>query len=130
MLQMKRNPRKVRWTKAYRKLAGKELAEDATFEMERKRNRPEKYDREVVTKTLKAMERIEDIRVKRQARCEFARTDGKPGHGPQQHTSSRTDWVQHMGGVYGRAFDSVVVVRPDSVTGCPSRQLVRHHQRV
>lgn len=32
---------------AYRKLAGKELAEDATFELERKRNRPEKYDREV-----------------------------------------------------------------------------------
>jgi large subunit ribosomal protein L24e len=87
--KMKRNPRKVRWTKgeagccvggrgeggdtpaqahvscrlhhtvtaslvaqrcahsAYRKLAGKELAEDATFEMERKRNRPEKYDRQV-----------------------------------------------------------------------------------
>lgn len=37
--KMKRNPRKVRWTKAYRKLAGKELAEDATFEMERRRNR-------------------------------------------------------------------------------------------
>lgn len=32
---------------AYRKLAGKELAEDATFELERRRNRPEKYDREV-----------------------------------------------------------------------------------
>lgn len=70
---MKRNPRKVRWTKAYRKLAGKELAEDATFELERKRNRPEKYDREVVSKTIKAMERIEDIRVKRQGRFHDAR---------------------------------------------------------
>jgi large subunit ribosomal protein L24e len=66
--KMKRNPRKVKWTKAYRKLAGKELAEDATFEMERRRNRPEKYDREVVAKTIKAIEKIDDIRKKRQER--------------------------------------------------------------
>lgn len=66
--KMKRNPRKVKWTKAYRKLAGKELAEDATFEMERRRNRPEKYDRELVTKTVKAMKRIGEIRVARQDR--------------------------------------------------------------
>lgn len=65
---MKRNPRKVKWTKAYRKLAGKELAEDATFEMERRRNRPEKYDRELVAKTVKAMKRIKEIRVARQDR--------------------------------------------------------------
>lgn len=66
--KMKRNPRKVRWTKAYRKLAGKELAEDATFEMERRRNRPEKYNRETVAKTVKAIERITEIRKKRQDR--------------------------------------------------------------
>jgi large subunit ribosomal protein L24e len=65
---MKRNPRKVRWTKAYRKLAGKELAEDATFEMERRRNRPEKYDRELVKKTIKAIGRIDEIRTRRQER--------------------------------------------------------------
>ena len=65
---MKRNPRKVRWTKAYRKLAGKELAEDSTFEMERKRNRPEKYNRELVATTVKAMKRIKEIRVARQDR--------------------------------------------------------------
>ena len=71
--KMKRNPRKVRWTKAYRKLAGKELAEDATFDLERKRNRPEKYNREVVQKTIKAIEKIEEIRKRRQDRFHEAR---------------------------------------------------------
>ncbi|KAK9828075.1 hypothetical protein WJX81_000338 [Elliptochloris bilobata] len=71
--KMKRNPRKVRWTKAYRKLAGKELAEDATFEMERRRNRPEKYDRELVHKTVKAMEKITEVRKARQDRFWEAR---------------------------------------------------------
>lgn len=66
--KMKRNPRKVKWTKAYRKLAGKELAEDATFELERRRNRPEKYDREAVHKTLQAIGKIDKIRTRRQER--------------------------------------------------------------
>lgn len=65
---MKRNPRKVKWTKAFRKLAGKELAQDSTFDLERKRNRPEKYDREVMHKTITAIQKIENIRQKRQDR--------------------------------------------------------------
>ncbi|GMP65928.1 hypothetical protein CsSME_00026507 [Camellia sinensis var. sinensis] len=39
--KMKRNPRKVKWTKAYRRLHGKDMTQDSTFEFERKRNRPE-----------------------------------------------------------------------------------------
>jgi len=66
--KMKRNPRKVRWTKSYRKLAGKELAEDATFEMERRRNRPVKYDRDLMKKTVQAIGRVSDIRAARQQR--------------------------------------------------------------
>jgi large subunit ribosomal protein L24e len=54
-ITMKHSPRKVRWTKACRKLAGKELAEDATFKMERRGNRPEKYDREPLKKKVKAV---------------------------------------------------------------------------
>lgn len=42
--------------------------QDTTFEMERRRNRPEKYDREVVQSTVEAMKRITEIRAKRQER--------------------------------------------------------------
>ncbi|XP_075226563.1 ribosomal protein L24-like [Lycorma delicatula] len=62
----KKNPRKVKWTKAYRKTVGKELAVDPVFEFEKKRNIPVKYNREFWQKTVEAMKRIEEIRQKRQ----------------------------------------------------------------
>jgi len=62
----KRNPRKTRWTKAFRKAAGKELAVDPSFEFEKRRNVPVKYDRQLWQTTVRAMKRIDEIRVKRQ----------------------------------------------------------------
>ncbi|WVN89813.1 uncharacterized protein L203_105043 [Cryptococcus depauperatus CBS 7841] len=63
---MKRNPRKVRWTKAFRRSHGKEMVVDSTFEFEKRRNVPVRYDRELVATTLKAMERVSGIRQKRE----------------------------------------------------------------
>ena len=63
----KRNPRKVRWTKAFRKSSGKELAVDSVYDFEKRRNVPVKYDRELWQNTVKAMKRIKEIRVKREA---------------------------------------------------------------
>ncbi|RDJ58323.1 hypothetical protein AB723_19590, partial [Acinetobacter baumannii] len=57
----------MKWTKAYRKLHGKELTKDTTFEFERKRNRPERYDRNLVQDTLKAIKKVEEVRVRREA---------------------------------------------------------------
>ncbi|XP_065837101.1 probable ribosome biogenesis protein RLP24 [Oscarella lobularis] len=62
----KRNPRRVRWTKAHRKTAGKELAVDHSLEFEMKRNVPVKYRRHLWKQTMGAMKRIEDIKLKRQ----------------------------------------------------------------
>ena len=45
--QKKRNPRKARWTKAFRKSAGKELTVDASLEFEKRRNEPVKYNKEL-----------------------------------------------------------------------------------
>lgn len=63
--KMKRNPRKVRWTKAYRKSNGKELTVDPSFEFEKKRNMPVIYDRELWTKTIHAIQKVEAIKMKR-----------------------------------------------------------------
>ncbi|KAK9728626.1 ATPase-activating ribosome biosynthesis protein [Basidiobolus ranarum] len=64
--KMKRNPRKVRWTKAFRKSAGKEMTIDSTFEFEKRRNVPVKYDRDLMATTIKAMKRVQDIRARRE----------------------------------------------------------------
>ncbi|XP_030756804.1 probable ribosome biogenesis protein RLP24 [Sitophilus oryzae] len=62
----KKNPRKVKWTKAYRKTVGKELAIDPSFEFEKRRHVPVKYSRETFTKAIEAMKKVEIIKQKRQ----------------------------------------------------------------
>ncbi|EAU88506.2 hypothetical protein CC1G_04212 [Coprinopsis cinerea okayama7 len=64
--KMKRNPRKVRWTKAFRKAAGKEMTIDSTIDFEKRRNVPVRYDRELVQTTIKAMKRIAEIKARRE----------------------------------------------------------------
>ena len=63
---MKKNPRKTKWTKAFRKTAGKELVLDSTFEFEKRRHRPVKYDREKMAITLRAMKKVAEVREKRE----------------------------------------------------------------
>jgi len=64
----KRNPRKIRWTKAFRKAAGKEMKVDSTFEFEKRRNMPVKYDRELMGATIRAMKRVSEIQKAREDR--------------------------------------------------------------
>ncbi|KAL7411544.1 ribosomal protein L24e-domain-containing protein [Mrakia frigida] len=64
--KMKRNPRKVRWTKSFRKAAGKEMTIDSTFEFQKRRNVPVRYDRELVQTTLKAIKRVTEIKERRE----------------------------------------------------------------
>lgn len=63
---MKRNPRKVKWTKAFRKAAGKEMIIDSTFEFEKRRNTPVRYDRDLLQTTIKAMKRVAEIKARRE----------------------------------------------------------------
>lgn len=64
--KQRRNPRKLKWTKTFRKAAGKELAVDSTLTFSARRNVPVRYNRDLVATTLKAMARVEEIRQKRE----------------------------------------------------------------
>lgn len=81
----KKNPRKTKWTKAYRKAAGKDLTVDPALEFEKRRHIPVKYDRSMWTKTgklkfnlayqylmifillVEAMKKVDEIKRKREA---------------------------------------------------------------
>jgi len=73
----KRNPRKLKWTKAFRKTAGKEMTVDSSLDFEKQRNRPVKYDRELMTTTIRAMKRLQEVQERRQARFYKQRMKGK-----------------------------------------------------
>ncbi|KAF2859264.1 hypothetical protein K470DRAFT_207697, partial [Piedraia hortae CBS 480.64] len=63
--KMKRNPRKLAWTKAFRRAHNKEMTVDSTLKFAQRRNIPLKYDRNHTAETLKAMERVAEIKAKR-----------------------------------------------------------------
>jgi len=56
----------MKWTKAFRKNAGKEMTVDSTFEFEKRRNRPVRYNRELMSQTLRAMKKVSEVQNKRQ----------------------------------------------------------------
>jgi large subunit ribosomal protein L24e len=101
---MKRNPRKVRWTKAFRKAAGKEMTIDSTIDFEKRRNVPVRYDRELVQTTLKAMKRIGEIKKRR----EHAFWKNRMAVSREKHRAHRKKMVES-------AKTSVKLVEPMSI---------------
>ncbi|KAF3893446.1 ATPase-activating ribosome biosynthesis protein [Trichophyton interdigitale] len=78
--KMKRQPRKLKWTKTHRALHGKEMIVDSSLvlsQFAKKRNAPVKYDRNLVESTIKAMKRVEEIRQRRERVYTKRRLAGK-----------------------------------------------------
>ncbi|GAA5881465.1 hypothetical protein JCM3774_005091 [Rhodotorula dairenensis] len=64
--KMKRNPRKLKWTKAFRKAAGKEMTVDSTLAFEKRRHVPVVYDRDLFQATVAGMKRIAEVKARRE----------------------------------------------------------------
>ncbi|KAK6418076.1 ATPase-activating ribosome biosynthesis protein, partial [Oleoguttula sp. CCFEE 5521] len=73
---MKRNPRKLAWTKAFRRAHGKEMTVDSTLQFAQRRNIPVRYNRDLVARTLEAMSRVSEIRAKREKQFYVNRMKG------------------------------------------------------
>jgi len=73
LFKAKKNPRKLKWTKAYRMAHGKEMTNDSVLEFEYKRNVPTRYNRDLMVKTLQAMKRVDEIMKARKERFFQAR---------------------------------------------------------
>lgn len=76
---MKRNPRKLGWTKAFRAAHGKEMPVDGALALAARRNVPARYDRATVVRTLEAMRRVAEIRGRREQRFYKERMRGNKG---------------------------------------------------
>ncbi|KAJ5212185.1 Ribosome biogenesis protein RLP24 [Penicillium cinerascens] len=78
--KMKRQPRKLKWTKSHRAARGKEMIVDSSLvlsQFSKKRNVPIKYDRNLVAATVTAMQRVEEIRQRRERVFTKRRLAGK-----------------------------------------------------
>ena len=62
LFKAKKNPRKLKWTKAYRAAHGKEMTCDSVLDFEQRRNIPIRYNRDLMVKTLAAMKRVDEIK--------------------------------------------------------------------
>ncbi len=58
----KHNPKKMKWTKAYRKTHGKEIMYDTTLEFEKQKMEPVRYNRINHVKTIQAIQKIKKIK--------------------------------------------------------------------
>lgn len=76
--KVKRLPRKVRWTQAHRMKSGKQMIVDSTVQFATaRRNVPVRYNRDLVAQTLRAMERVSEIRARRERAFYKKRMAGK-----------------------------------------------------
>jgi large subunit ribosomal protein L24e len=90
---MKRQARKLKWTKTHRALRGKEMIVDQELllgQFAKRRNAPVKYDRNLVQATIKAMERIQEIRTRRERVFTRRRLTGKAARDKKRREDLKT----------------------------------------
>ena len=93
LFKAKKNPRKLKWTKAYRAAHGKELINDPVLEFEKRRNVPTRYNRDLMVKTIQAMKRVDEIKAARKQRHFDKRMDA---HKQKKKQDAENELMKHV----------------------------------
>ena len=93
LFKAKKNPRKLRWTKAYRAAHGKEMTNDKVLEFEQRRNVPIRYNRDLMVKTIQTIKRVDDIKKARNERLFKKRMDA---HKAKKKLDLENELVKHV----------------------------------
>ena len=94
LFKSKKNPRKLKWTKAYRAAHGKEMTCDSVLDFEKRRNIPVRYNRDLMVKTIQAMKRVDEIKSARQQRMFDKRMDE---HKVKKRADIENELMKHTG---------------------------------
>eukprot|EP00919_Chromeraceae_sp_WS-2016_P067876 GHVR01160685.1.p1 GENE.GHVR01160685.1~~GHVR01160685.1.p1 ORF type:complete len:185 (+),score=16.13 GHVR01160685.1:61-615(+) len=126
--KMKHNPRKSRWTKAHRTAANKELTMDSTFEFEKKRNRPVRYNRELTISTIKAMKIIDILKQRRRERFHMSRIASQR---EKNKSSAQKEISMHetLHPVIEKQFDKVVLPKKADMKKRVGAQSIRRQAK-
>lgn len=119
--KMKRNPRKMRWTKAFRKAAGKEMTVDSTFEFEKRRNVPVRYDRELMATTVRTVRRVQEIRARRERLHYRLRQKGKA----ERETNEALKQVQQSADLLTQKTATTMIAQKIKTPTIKSKQTVK-----
>lgn len=119
--KMKRNPRKMRWTKAFRKAAGKEMTVDSTFEFEKRRNVPVRYDRELMATTVRAVRRVQEIKARRERLHYRQRQKGKV----ERETQEALKQVQQSAELLTQKAPTTTLFHKAKLPTIKSKQIVK-----
>ena len=93
LFKAKKNPRKLKWTKAARAAAGKEMVNDPCLDFEQRRNIPTRYNRDLMIETLRCMKRVSEITEARKQRF-FERRMAK--HKAKKRADMENELMTHV----------------------------------
>ena len=125
LFKAKKNPRKMKWTKAYRAAAGKEMTCDSVLDFEKRRNVPIRYNRDLMVKTIQAMKRVDEIKRTRMQRHFDKRMDL---HKTKKRQDIENELMKHIGLIEDPTIKAYIEKKKEAKRAAKEERITRNNK--